>query len=198
MRISHFFIDRPIFAAVVSIVFVILGGVSFSRLPVAQYPEIAPPVINVSGQYPGASAEVVASTVVAPIEKQINGVENMIYMSSNSTSDGRFAIAVSFDIGTNLDIAQVQGQNRAAIAQPRFPADVRNIGVTVTKASPDLMAAVILYSPDHSRDTLFMSNYATLEIKDALTRVDGVGSITAFGGRDFAMRIWLAPGRMES
>ena len=145
MRISHFFIDRPIFASVVSIVFVILGGVSFSRLPVAQYPEIAPPIINVSGQYPGASAEVVASTVVAPIEEQINGVEGMLYMSSNSTADGRFSIAVTFDIGTNLDIAQVQVQNRVAIAQPRLPADVRQIGVTVTKASPDLMMVVHLY-----------------------------------------------------
>src|SRR5712691_9685996 len=123
MRISHFFIDRPIFAAVVSIVFVIVGGVAFSRLPVAQYPEIVP-----------------------PIEQQINGVENMIYMSSNSTADGRFSIAVTFDLGTNLDIAQVQVQNRVAIAQPRLPADVRNIGVTVTKASPDLMMVVHLYS----------------------------------------------------
>src|SRR5579871_2922638 len=119
MRISHFFIDRPIFAAVISIVFVIVGAVSFSRLPVAQYPEIAPPVINVSGQYPGASADVVAATVVSPIEDQINGVENMIYMSSNATSDGRFAIVVSFELGTNLDIAQVQVQNRVAVAQDR-------------------------------------------------------------------------------
>ena len=144
MRISHFFIDRPIFAAVVSVIITILGGVSFLRLPVAQYPEIAPPVINVTGQYPGASAEVVASTVVTPIEQQINGVENMLYMSSNSTADGRFSIAVTFDLGTNLDIAQVQVQNRVAIAQPRLPADVRNIGVTVTKASPDLMMVVHL------------------------------------------------------
>jgi len=198
MRISHFFIDRPIFAAVVSIVFVILGAVSFSRLPVAQYPEIAPPVITVSGQYPGASADVVASTVVTPIEQQINGVENMIYMSSNSTADGRFSIQVSFEIGTNLDIAQVQVQNRVAIAQPRLPADVRNIGVTVNKASPDLMMVVHLYSPDKSRDTLFISNYATLEITDALTRVDGVGSITVFGSRDYSMRIWLDPDRLQS
>src|SRR5271170_314889 len=198
MRISHFFIDRPIFAAVVSIVFVILGGVSFSRLPVAQYPEIAPPIINVTGQYPGASAEVVAATVVTPIEEQINGVENMLYMSSNSTADGRFSIQVSFDLGTNLDIAQVQVQNRAAIAQPRLPADVRNIGVTVNKASPDLMMVVHLYSPDKSRDALFISNYATLEVTDPLTRVDGVGSITVFGSRDYSMRIWLDPDRLQS
>src|SRR5256712_4135960 len=158
MRLSHFFIDRPIFASVVSVVFVILGAVAFARLPIAQYPEIAPPVINVSGQYPGASAEVVASTVVAPIEEQINGVENMLYLSSNSSGDGRFSIAVSFDLGTNLDIAQVQVQNRVAIAQPRLPPDVRNIGVTVSKASPDLMMVVHLYSPDKSRDTLFLSN----------------------------------------
>src|SRR5882672_9141277 len=175
MRISHFFIDRPIFASVLSVVFVLLGVVSFARLPIAQYPEIAPPIINVSGQYPGASAEVVASTVVAPIEEQINGVENMLYVSSNSTADGRFTIAVTFDLGTNLDIAQLQVQNRLSIAQPRLPADVRNIGVTVTKSSPDLMMVVHLVSPDKSRDTLFISNFATLEIKDSLTRIDGVG-----------------------
>jgi len=198
MRISHFFIDRPIFAAVVSIVFVILGGVSFYRLPVAQYPEIAPPIINVSGQYPGASADVVASTVVTPIEQQINGVENMLYMSSNSTADGRFSIQVTFDLGTNLDIAQVQVQNRVSIAQPRLPSDVRNIGVTVSKASPDLMMVVHLYSPDKSRDSLFISNYATLEITDPLTRVDGVGSITVFGSRDYSMRVWLDPDRLQS
>jgi hydrophobe/amphiphile efflux-1 (HAE1) family protein len=198
MRISHFFIDRPIFAAVVSIVFVIIGGVSFARLPVAQYPEIAPPIINVSGQYPGASADVVASTVVTPIEQQINGVENMIYMSSNSTADGRFSIAVTFDLGTNLDVAQVQVQNRVAIAQPRLPVDVRNIGVTVTKSSPDLMMVVHLYSPDKSRDSLFISNYATLAITDTLTRVDGVGSITVFGSRDYSMRVWLDPDRLQT
>jgi multidrug efflux pump len=198
MRISHFFIDRPIFACVISIVFVILGAVAFARLPIAQYPEIAPPTINVTGQYPGASAEIVASTVVAPIEEQINGVENMLYVSSNATADGRFTIAVTFDIGTNLDIAQVQVQNRVAIAQPRLPVEVRNIGVTVNKASPDLMMVVHLYSPDKSRDTLFISNFATLEIKDPLTRIDGVGSITAFGSRDYSMRVWLDPDRLQS
>jgi hydrophobe/amphiphile efflux-1 (HAE1) family protein len=198
MRISHFFIDRPIFASVIAVVIVILGAVAFVRLPVAQYPEISPPTITVSGQYPGASADVVAQTVVAPIEQQINGVENMLYVSSNSTGDGRFSISVTFDLGTNLDIAQVQVQNRVSIAQPRLPNDVRAIGVTVTKASPDLMMVVHLLSPDNSRDTLFLSNYATIEITDALTRVDGVGSITVFGARDYAMRVWLDPDRLQS
>jgi hydrophobe/amphiphile efflux-1 (HAE1) family protein len=198
MRISHFFIDRPIFAAVVSVVIVILGAVAFTRLPVAQYPEIAPPVINVSGQYPGASAEVVASTVVAPIEEQINGVENMLYVSSNSSGDGRFSIGVTFDLGTNLDIAQVQVQNRVATALPRVPADVRNIGVTVAKASSDLMMVVHMLSPDKSRTELFISNYAALEVKDALTRVQGVGSIVVFGSRDYSMRVWLDPDRLQS
>src|SRR4029450_9247907 len=198
MRLSHFFIDRPIFAAVLSIVFVILGAVAFVRLPIAQYPATPPPIINVTGQYPGASAEVVASTVVAPTEEQINGVENMLYLSSNATADGRFTVAVTVDLGTNLDIAQVQVQNRLSIAQPRLPAEVRNIGVTVAKSSPDLMMVVHLYSPDQSRDTLFMSNFVTLEIRDPLTRIDGVGQITIFGSRDYSMRLWLDPERLQS
>ena len=198
MHISRFFIDRPIFSGVISISIIILGAVAFLRLPIAQYPEIAPPIINVSGQYPGASADVVASTVVAPIEQQINGVENMLYVSSNSSGDGRFSIQVTFDLGTNLDTAQVQIQNRVGIAAPRLPADVRNLGVTVTKSSPDLMMVVHLISPDKSRDDLFISNYATLEITDALTRVDGVGSLTVFGSRDYAMRVWLDPERLQS
>ena len=198
MFISRFFIDRPIFASVISIVIVILGGVGFFRLPVAQYPEIAPPTITVTGSYPGASSDVVASTVVTPIEEQINGVENMIYMTSNSTSDGSFNISVTFDIGTNLDTAQVQVQNRVSVAEPRLPADVRAIGVTVNKSSPDIMMVVHLYSPDKSRDTLFMSNYANLEITDALARIDGVGSLIVFGARDYAMRVWLNPDRLQS
>ena len=196
MRLSHFFIDRPIFAAVVSIVFVIVGAVSVGRLPVAQYPEIAPPVVRVSGQFPGASADVVADTVVAPLEQQINGVENMIYMTSNSTGDGRFQIDVTLELGTNLDIAQVQVQNRVAIAQPRIPVDVRNIGVTTAKSSPDLMMVVHLYSPDKSRDPLFISNYATVEVTDQLNRIYGVGAITVFGARDYSMRVWLDPDRL--
>ncbi len=198
MRISHFFIDRPIFAAVVSVVFVIVGAVSFARLPVAQYPEIAPPTVTVTGQYPGASAETVANTVVSPIEDQINGVENMLYVYSNSTSDGRFTISVTFDLGTNLDIAQVQVQNRVQIAQPRLPNDVRNIGVVVAKASPDLMMVISLVSPNKTRDQLFISNYATLQIKDELARLNGVGSITVFGSRDYAMWVWLDPQRLQT
>ncbi|HUZ33743.1 MAG TPA: multidrug efflux RND transporter permease subunit [Xanthobacteraceae bacterium] len=198
MRISHFFIDRPIFAAVIAVVFVILGGVSFSRLAIEQYPEVAPPTITVTGQYPGASAEVVAATVVTPMEQQINGVENAIYTASNSSADGRFTIAISFELGTNLDIAQVQVQNRVDVAAPRLPVDVRNVGVTVAKSSPDLMMVVHLYSPDKSRDTLFISNYATLELTDAVTRVDGVGSIIVFGARDYSMRVWLDPDRLQS
>src|SRR5262249_49692035 len=182
MRLSHFFIDRPIFAAVVSVVFVIIGAVAVGRLPIRQYPDIATPVVRVSGQYPGASADIVADTVVAPLEQQINGVENMIYITSNATGDGRFQIDVSFELGTNLDIAQVQVQNRVATAQPRVPVDVRNIGITTAKGSPYVMLVVNIHSPDKSRDSLFLSNYSTLEIKDALTRVDGVGSITVFGG----------------
>jgi len=198
MRISHFFIDRPIFAAVISIVFMIVGAVALTRLPIAQYPEIAPPVVNVTGQYPGASAEVVASTVVAPLEQQINGVERMLYISSNSTGDGRFSISVTFDLGTDLDTAQVQVQNRVAIAQPRLPADVRNIGVTVAKASPDMLLVVHLYSPDQSRDTLFISNFASVNVVDVLSRIEGVGSITVFGSRDYSMRVWLDPDRLQS
>ncbi|MEZ5818763.1 MAG: multidrug efflux RND transporter permease subunit [Hyphomicrobiaceae bacterium] len=198
MRIPHFFIDRPIFAAVLSVIMVILGGVAFGRLPIAQYPEIAPPVINITGQYPGASADVVAATVVAPLEQQINGVENMLYVTSNSTSDGQFTIGVTFELGTNLDVAQVQVQNRVATALPRLPADVRNIGVTVNKASPDLMMVVHLYSPDQSRDTLFISNYASIQVTDALSRIEGVGSITVFGNREYSMRIWLDPDLLRS
>lgn len=198
MRLSQFFIDRPIFAAVVSVVFVILGAVSYGQLPIAQYPEIAPPTVNVTGQYPGASAEVVASTVVAPLEQQINGVENMLYITSNSTGNGQFTIEVTFELGTDLDIAQVQVQNRVSIAQPRLPQDVRNIGVTVAKASPDLMMVVHLYSPDQSRDTLFISNYASLQVVDVLKRISGIGSITVFGSRDYSMRVWLDPDRLQS
>ncbi len=198
MPISRFFIDRPIFASVLSIVFIILGAVAYLELPVSQYPEIAPPTITVSGQYAGASAETVADTVVTPIEQAVNGVEGMLYINSNSTADGKFTISVTFNVGTNLDTAQVQVQNRVATATPRLPAAVQQVGITVDKRSPDILMVVNLYSPDNSRSALFMSNYANLEITNALTRVEGVGSLTVFGARDYAMQVWLDPDRLQS
>src|SRR3954452_7427670 len=183
MNLSHFFIDRPIFAAVVSIFVTLIGGAAYFTLPVAQYPEIAPPTIVVNAAYPGASAEVVADTLAAPLEQEINGVENMLYMSSQSTGDGNLALTISFALGTNLDTAQVLVQNRVAIAEPRLPEEVRRIGVTVRKNSPDLLMVIHLSSPDRSRDLLYISNYATLQIRDVLARLDGVGDVRVFSAR---------------
>jgi hydrophobe/amphiphile efflux-1 (HAE1) family protein len=195
MRLSHFFIDRPIFAAVLAIFITLIGGVAYFTLPVAQYPEIAPPTIVVTASYPGASAEVVSNTVATPLEQEINGVEHMLYMVSQATADGNLQLTVTFALGTNLDIAQVLVQNRVAVAEPRLPEEVRRIGVTVRKNSPDLMMVIHLSSPDASRDQLYISNYATLQIKDVLARLDGVGDVRVFGARDYAMRIWLDPER---
>src|SRR5262249_39700198 len=168
----------------------IIGAAAYFTLPVAQYPEIAPPTIVVSTSYPGASAEVVSDTVATPIEQEINGVENMLYMVSQATADGQLSITVTFALGTNLDTAQVLVQNRVAIAQPKLPTDVQRIGVTVRKNSPDLMMVIHLSSPDGSRDQLYISNYATLQVRDVLSRLDGVGDVRVFGARDYAMRIW--------
>ena len=198
MNISHFFIDRPIFAAVISILITLIGGVAYFSLPVAQYPDIAPPSISVTASYPGASADIVAKTVATPIEQEVNGVDNMLYMTSQSTSDGAMSLAVTFKLGTNLDTAQVLVQNRVAIALPRLPEEVRNIGVTVVKQSPDLMMVIHLSSPDDSRDLLYISNYATLHVKDVLARIDGVGNVTIFGARDYSMRIWLDPEKLAA
>ncbi|HEX2446989.1 MAG TPA: multidrug efflux RND transporter permease subunit [Methyloceanibacter sp.] len=198
MNLSHFFIDRPIFAAVISILITLVGGVAYFSLPVAQYPDIAPPSISVTAQYPGASADIVAKTVATPIEQEVNGVDDMLYMTSQSTSDGAMSLAVTFKLGTNLDTAQVLVQNRVAIAQPRLPEEVRNIGVTVVKQSPDLMMVIHLSSPDNSRDLLYISNYATLHVKDVLARIDGVGNVTIFGARDYSMRIWLDPEKLAA
>jgi hydrophobe/amphiphile efflux-1 (HAE1) family protein len=194
----NFFIDRPIFAAVLAIVIVVAGAVAIPFLPIAMFPEITPPQVVVAATYPGASAEVVEQTVTTPIEEQVNGVENMIYMSSRSGSDGTMALTVTFEVGTDLDIAAVNVQNRVAIAQARLPADVIRQGLTITKQSPDLVNIVALSSPDGSRDELYLSNYATLQVRDALARVRGVGQVQIFNGRDYGMRLWLNPETLAS
>jgi len=195
MNFPHFFIDRPIFAGVISIVITLVGVISLSTLPIAQYPEIAPPTIQVTTNYPGANAKVVSETVATPIEQQVNGVENMLYMSSQSTSDGNMTLSITFKLGTNLDTAQVLVQNRVAIAVPILPPEVQRIGVTTKKQSPDITMVVHLVSPDGSLDQLFTSNYALLQVRDELARVDGVGDINVFGAREYSMRIWLDPNK---
>jgi multidrug efflux pump len=198
MRFAFFFIDRPVFASVLSIVTVIVGAISCFTLPIAQYPEIAPPTVTVSASYPGANAKTVAETVATPIEEQINGVENMIYMSSQSTNDGNMLLTVTFKLSTDLDIAQVQVQNRVAIAQPVLPFDVQHAGIVVKKASPNITLGIAVYSPDESRDPLYLSNYVTLQVKDELARLPGVGDLTIFGARDYSMRLWLNPEQLAS
>jgi hydrophobe/amphiphile efflux-1 (HAE1) family protein len=193
MRFAHLFINRPILATVVSVFITLIGLGALFVLPVAQYPEIVPPTVQVTTSYPGASAEVVAQTVATPLEQEINGVEQMLYMSSQSTGDGKLTITVTFRIGTDLNVAQMLTQNRVQDALPRLPEDVQRLGVQVRKSTPTILLAVHLYSPDSTRDILYLSNYATLHIKDALARLPGVGDVTLFGARDYAMRIWLDP-----
>jgi HAE1 family hydrophobic/amphiphilic exporter-1 len=198
MNIGHVSIDRPRFAAVMSLLIVIVGAIAYFQLPVTQYPEIAPPTIVVQARYPGATAEVIADTVATPIEQEMNGVENMLYMSSNATNDGSMTLTITFALGTNLDTAQVLVQNRVAVAEARLPEEVRRLGVVTRKSSPDLMMVIHLVSPDNSLDQLYISNYAMLQIRDVLARVDGVGDITVFGAREYAMRVWLDPDRLAS
>ena len=197
MNISHFFIARPIFASVLSIVIAIVGGVALLSLPVAQYPEITPPTVQVATSYPGADAKTVAETVGAPIEQQVNGVENMLYMSSQSNSDGSYGLTVTFKLGTNLDTAQVLTQNRVNLALPLLPEDVRRNGVSVKKQSASMMMVVNLVSPDKRFDALYLGNYAILQLKDALARVQGVGDISIFG-YEYSMRIWLDPEKLAA
>lgn len=196
--LARFFIERPIFAWVVSIVILLIGGVAAFVLPVAQYPDITPPTVQVTCIYPGANAKVVADSVAAPIEQQVNGVERMMYMSSQCTNDGTYNLTITFELGTDLNMAQVLVQNRVALAMPQLPPQVQVQGVSTKKRSPSILLAVNLYSPDGRYDDLFLSNYATIQIKDELLRLDGVGDLTYLGQRDYSMRVWLDPQKMAS
>ncbi|MBW2693251.1 MAG: multidrug efflux RND transporter permease subunit [Deltaproteobacteria bacterium] len=195
---SRIFIERPILAGVIAIVIVLSGVVTLPTLPVAQYPEITPPTVKVSTTYPGANAVVVANTVAAPIEQQVNGVEGMIYMSSTSANDGSYALTVTFEVGTDLDMAQVLVQNRVAIAEARLPEEVKRQGVTTKKQSTSIVLLITLTAQEGEYDTLFLSNYATLRLADELKRIQGVGEVTIFGGSDYSMRIWLDPEKLKS
>jgi hypothetical protein len=197
MNISRFFIDRPIFAAVLSIVTVILGSIAYVSLPVAQYPDVVPPTIVVRASYP-ARRRGHRDTVATPIEQEVNGVEDMLYMSSQSTTDGQMALTITFKLGTDLNQAQVLVQNRVAVAEPRLPEDVRRIGVTTVKSSPDLLMVVHLLSPQKRYDQLYIGNYGLIRVRDVLARIDGVGDVNLFGLREYSMRAWLDPERMQS
>ncbi|MEM8867961.1 MAG: multidrug efflux RND transporter permease subunit [Verrucomicrobiota bacterium] len=198
MNFSHFFIKRPRFAIVLSIVLTIAGVASYPNLPVAQFPEVAPPTVVIRASYPGATPETIADTVATPLEQEINGVEGMIYMSSQSTTDGALAITVTFELGTDLDSAQVLVQNRVAVATPRLPDEVQSIGITVNKSSPDLLLVVQMLSPEGTFDDLYVSNYAIGQVRENLRRIEGVGDVRLFGAREYSMRIWLNPERLSS
>ena len=195
MRLSHFFIDRPIFAAAVSVVITLTGLLSYLTLPVDQYPQIAPPTVSVNALYPGATAEEIADTVAAPLEQQINGIANMLYMSSSSTSEGRVSITVTFQNGTNIDIAQVDVQNRIQSVLPQLPQEVRDLGITVRKGSTDILLIVHMFAADSGVDRKYIANYANLQVRERLLRTPGVGDVNTNAARDYAMRVWIDPDR---
>ncbi|MEA2069074.1 MAG: efflux RND transporter permease subunit, partial [Verrucomicrobiota bacterium] len=195
---SHFFIDRPIFAGVIAIVIMLLGGFALTSLPIERYPDIAPPSITVSAVYPGADANTVADTVAAVIEKEVNGVEGMIYMSSVSANDGTMRLTVTFETGADLDMANVLTQNRVAIAIPQLPQEVQRMGITTKKKSTDANLYVGFYSPDGRYDDIFLANYVALRVYDEVARSPGVGEVQAFGAGDYSMRIWLDPDKMKA
>ena len=198
MNLGSLSIHRPILAMVLSIVLLIVGALAYTTLPVAEYPQVAPPTVVITTQYPGASAQTVSDTVATPIEQEINGVEDMLYMYSQATSNGQLNITVTFKLGTDLDKAQVLVQNRVAIAQPRLPEEVQRVGVVTRKNSPDLLMVVFMLSPDDTYDQLYISNYALRQVRDQLLRLDGVGDITIFGARDYSMRLWLDPDKIAT
>src|SRR5918912_1977867 len=202
--LARFFIDRPVLAWVISIVIVLLGGIAAALLPVAEYPDITPPTVRVTANYPGANCQVVADTVAAPIEQQVVGVEGMLYMTSQSGNDGSYTLDVTFALGTDVNMAQVLVQNRVAIAEPSLPDVVRSIGVTTKKRSQDILLAISLYSEDNPAtgrpyyDALYLSNCATIQIKDAIARLEGVGDVFVMGQQDYSMRVWLDPDKLAS
>ncbi len=198
MRFSSFFITRPIFAAVLSLVLVIAGGLAMFQLPISEYPSVVPPTVIVRGAYPGANPKVIAETVASPLEQQMNGVEGMLYLYSQATSDGLLTLTITFALGTDLDNAQVQVQNRVSQALPRLPAEVQRIGVTTEKASPDFIMVVHLVSPDERYNMLYLSNYAHLQVKDEITRLEGVGAVQIFGAGEYSMRVWLDPDKLAA
>jgi multidrug efflux pump len=198
MNISNFFIKRPIFAAVISIIVFVIGALAYFRLPLSEYPEVVPPTVVVRTSYPGANPTVIADTVASPLEQQINGVEGMLYMFSQATADGVMTLTITFGLGTDLDKAQVQVQNRVSQALPRLPQEVQRLGVTTEKTSPDLLMVVHLESPDNRYDMLYLANLAILQVKDELGRLPGVGNVQVFGAGDFSMRVWLNPNKLAS
>ena len=198
MKFAHFFVDRPIFAGVLSMIIFVLGVISAFLLPISEYPEVVPPTVVVRAQYPGASPKTIAETVAAPLEQEINGVEGMLYMNSSSNADGSMTLTATFRIGADLDLAQVQVQNRVAQALPRLPEDVRRFGVVTRKSSPDLTMVVHLFSPDNRYDETYIRNFAVLQVKDTLARIPGMGDVQLFGSGDYSMRVWLDPDKVAA
>src|SRR6185503_12539009 len=198
MKFAHFFIKRPIFAGVLSIIVFLLGLLAMYRLPISEYPEVVPPTIVVMATYPGANPKTISETVAAPLEQAINGVENSQYMFSQATADGVMTLTITFKLGTDVDQAQVLVQNRVSQSLPKLPEEVRRLGVTTRKQSPDLTMVVHLFSPNDRYDEIYLRNYAVLQVKDVLARIPGAGNVEVFGSGDYAMRVWLDPNKVAA